>query len=118
VVRLAGWSGFDAGILAVVGSVPLTLFLDYLLYVCLQWGLINLLPVYPLDGGQIARELFMAGARDGLRQSMLFSALVAATVAALALLRLHDFWIALLFGYLAYGSFTAYQAASNGSRPW
>ena len=29
-----------------------------LLQVNILWGLMNLLPIYPLDGGQIARELF------------------------------------------------------------
>ena len=29
-----------------------------MLWVNIYWGLVNLLPVYPLDGGQIARELF------------------------------------------------------------
>ena len=27
-------------------------------YLNLWWGLVNLLPVYPLDGGQIAMEFF------------------------------------------------------------
>jgi len=30
-----------------------------LLFVNIFWGLLNLLPVYPLDGGQISRELFV-----------------------------------------------------------
>ncbi len=30
-----------------------------LLDVNLYWGLVNLLPVYPLDGGQVSRELFI-----------------------------------------------------------
>ena len=29
-----------------------------LLFVNIFWGLVNLLPVFPLDGGQISRELF------------------------------------------------------------
>lgn len=31
----------------------------YLLYVNLWWALINLLPVYPLDGGRVLRELLL-----------------------------------------------------------
>ena len=29
-----------------------------LLQINILWGLINLLPIYPLDGGRVARELF------------------------------------------------------------
>jgi Zn-dependent protease len=39
-------------------SPTLNLFILYLLYVNIVWGLVNLLPIYPLDGGQIARQLF------------------------------------------------------------
>ncbi len=37
-------------------SVPDFLF-DSLIFVNLVWGLVNLLPVFPLDGGQVSREL-------------------------------------------------------------
>src|SRR5204863_7439021 len=50
------------------------------------WGLINLLPVYPLDGGQIARELFSLGnPRAGIVQSLQLSVGVAALIAPYAL---------------------------------
>ncbi|MFQ3591970.1 MAG: site-2 protease family protein [Gemmataceae bacterium] len=40
-------------------------FLQYLLIINLVWPLLNLLPIYPLDGGQIAREaLQMASSRS------------------------------------------------------
>jgi Zn-dependent protease len=40
-------------------------FLFYLLVINLIWPLLNLLPIYPLDGGQIAREAFqMASTRS------------------------------------------------------
>ena len=44
----------------------------------LFWGVLNLLPIYPLDGGQISRELFLlSGARDAVGKSMMFSIAVA-----------------------------------------
>lgn len=53
----------------------LNLLVFYLLYINCLWGLVNLLPIYPLDGGQIARNLFMhydwrAGLRNSQRLSM------------------------------------------------
>ena len=43
-------------------------------FICVFWGLVNLLPIYPLDGGQIAREiLLLISPRDGIRQSLALS---------------------------------------------
>jgi membrane-associated protease RseP (regulator of RpoE activity) len=83
----------------------------YLLWVNIFWGLINLLPVYPLDGGRVARELFSIGdPRQGIIRSLWLSAITAAMVAALGLLTLGSFLMALFFGYLAYASYQTIQA--------
>jgi stage IV sporulation protein FB len=49
---------------------------DVLVQINLGWGLLNLLPVYPLDGGQISRELWLEyqpsmGVVNSLRMSMI-----------------------------------------------
>ena len=78
----------------------LTDFVQFLLFVSVIWGLVNLLPVYPLDGGQIAREAFLAiNPRGGVRQSLLVSLWTAAAMAVLGLTR-HDWYVAALFGVL------------------
>jgi stage IV sporulation protein FB len=77
----------------------------YLLYVNIAWGFLNLLPVYPLDGGQIARELFTLGnPRTGIVLSLQLSIGVAVLLALYALSR-DSFYLCLMFGYLAYASF-------------
>jgi stage IV sporulation protein FB len=87
-----------------------------LLYINIFWGLLNLLPIYPLDGGQIARELFGLNDRaDGVRQSLFLSVVTAVAMAALALLKWHDQFLAFFFGYLAYISFQGLQGVF-GSR--
>ncbi len=87
----------------------LDLIIAYLLLVNIAWGLINLLPIYPLDGGQIARELFTLGnPRRGIIQSLRLSAGAAALVAAYALFR-GDIYMCIMFGLLAFGSFQALQ---------
>ena len=53
-------SGFMVGPAEVVGTPLLTVFIAYILFASVAWGLLNLLPVYPLDGGQIAREVLLA----------------------------------------------------------
>lgn len=99
---------------------PLNLYLFcwQMLYINVFWGLVNLLPVYPLDGGQVARNLlsrFNPG--DGVRQSLLLSLLTAGGMAVLAAARWNSVYVAILFGLLAWSSYTTLQAYSGG-RPW
>lgn len=77
-----------------------------LLTVNFWWSLINLLPVLPLDGGQLA-ELVLPR-----RRALLLSAVTAAAVALAGLLVLRAFFLALLFGYLAWRSYGGLR------RPW
>ncbi len=58
-----------------------------LIFVNLYWGIFNLLPVYPLDGGQVSRELCEAKSRGrGVLVSLKISIGVAATVAVYSVL--------------------------------
>ncbi len=116
-VCLAGpFAGFLLGGLALalqallpnsLRSVPaLNFVLASLVWVNVAWGLINLLPVYPLDGGQIARYVW--GAIDpvnGIRRALWLSVIAAGVVALAGLLVLGSPYIALLFGMLAYQSY-------------
>lgn len=100
-----------------------------LLYINIFWGLVNLLPVYPLDGGQISRELCMAQFPDGVVKSLWISVGVGAAVAFYGLTRMQSIFIALMFGMLAYSSYQTLQQYSGrggfrggpwggGRRPW
>ena len=84
-----------------------------LLYVNIVWSLVNLLPIYPLDGGQISRQLFtLWNSRHGTLQSLQLSVGTAVLVAAYGFLN-GDFYIGLMFGFLAYGNFQAIQFNRN-----
>jgi len=84
-----------------------------LLLVNILWGFVNLLPVYPLDGGQIARELLTLGnARRGIVLSLQLSIGTAALVAVYAIFN-EQFFLCLMFGFLAYGSYQALRAYQN-----
>lgn len=92
-------------------SMPMNILLFDLLYVNIFWGLVNLLPVYPLDGGQVAREVLgLVNPADSVRQSLWLSVIVAAVVAVLAFTRLNDKFIAIFFAYLAYTSYSTLKA--------
>jgi Zn-dependent protease len=79
-----------------------------LVWVNFAWGLINLLPVYPLDGGQIARHVW--GAIDpvnGMRRALWLSVIAGGLFAVAGLLVLRSPYVALMFGMLAYQSYMA-----------
>jgi stage IV sporulation protein FB len=81
-----------------------------LLVVNIFWGAITLLPIYPLDGGRVAREVFTLGnARRGIVASLWLSVFAAGGVAAYALWQ-RWFVMVLLFGYLAYLSYRTIRA--------
>ncbi len=91
-----------------------------LLSINFLWGFLNLLPVYPLDGGQIAREvLVQQNPAKGIIQSLWLSVLTAGCLAAYALTK-EQIYVALLFGYFAYTSYATVQAymGRGGGRGW
>jgi Zn-dependent protease len=97
-------------------SRPLNHVIADMLQVNIMWGVINLFPIYPLDGGRIARELFtLRDPRQGIVQSLQLSAGVAILFAAYALLNGRLF-TCLLFGMLAYGNYQTLQAYRGGWR--
>jgi stage IV sporulation protein FB len=55
--------------------------MGFLLMFNLWWPIINLLPVWPLDGGQVSRELFKwVSSNNGVRYSLALSLVTAALV--------------------------------------
>lgn len=97
-----------------VGNLHAAVAIEFLMTICLFWGVINLLPVHPLDGGQIARELLTkVRPRDGLRLSLQLSLVIAAGVAGYALYS-RELFGAFLFGSLAYSSWQALQQLGRG----
>ena len=78
------------------------------LWVNLFWGAVNLMPVYPLDGGQVARNLWLKADRwNGTRRSLWLSVVAGALVALAGLVLMHSLYLALLFGVLAFESYQA-----------
>jgi stage IV sporulation protein FB len=82
-----------------------------LLQINILWGLVNLLPVYPLDGGQVSREVCQIGnPRGGIILSLQISVGAAVAMAVFGLLFWNSWPTMLLFGYLAYMSFQILQS--------
>lgn len=101
--------------LPVVASLPFGgVFLTILVYILVSvnffWGLINLVPVYPLDGGNVARYALMQyDPYDGVRKSLQLSVIAGGIVALIALIFLRSVYMAFLFGFLAFQSYQALQ---------
>jgi Zn-dependent protease len=92
-------------------------FVNDIFFISIFWGLMNLLPIYPLDGGHIVREILLYfNSQEGVQQSLILSIFTAGLVAIFGLFKLQDYYIAIFFAFLAYESFTALQALSHGSR--
>ena len=92
------------------GGQYLSIFVAWLLWINTFWGLINLMPVQPLDGGNVARNLFIQyDPHDGLRKALWLSVITGALLALVGLLVFRSIYMALLFGFLAYQSYQSVQ---------
>lgn len=108
--RLLGFIPLPAAALLPFGGRILNSFITIMLWVNIFWGLINLLPVYPLDGGNVARYILLqVDPRDGVRKSLWLSVIMGAVIALVALLLLRSVYMALLFGLLAFQSYQMVQ---------
>lgn len=101
-VALPSWAG-------VAGPL-----LGALLWVNIFWGLVNLMPVYPLDGGQVTRMAWLkTDPWDGVRKSLWLSVMAGAVVALIGLLVMQSLYVALLFAFLAFQSYQTLQGRSS-----
>ena len=112
--------GWPIGGSGQIASAYANEFVYQLLFVNIAWGIINLFPVYPLDGGKISRELFIAfNSAEGLRRSLVLSIVCAIALSAFAILQMRWMFGAILFGAFAYNSYQMLQQTGGfNKRPW
>ena len=80
-------------------------FLKWTITISIIWGIFNLLPIYPMDGGNISREFFsFCFPRRGVEFSLIISMTFAAVLAVLAF-RFGQFFITFIFAYFAYQNY-------------
>lgn len=97
------------------GGLLLNVFIAMILSVNIFWGLINLVPVYPLDGGNVARNLFTQyDPHGGMRKSLWLSVIAGGVVAILGLFAFGSIYMAVLFGFLAFQSYQSIQNIYGG----
>ena len=101
---------------ALGGRPYLQVFFDAMIVLNLLWAIFNMLPVFPLDGGQVARAFMQKiDPRDGLQNSLYLSIGVAVLLAVYGL-STDSIFIAIFCGYMAYGSWQTLQQISG--RGW
>ena len=82
----------------------------------LLWAIFNMVPVFPLDGGQVARALMQKiDPRDGLKNSLYLSIGVAGLLCFYAF-SIKSTFLAIFCGYMAYESWQSLQRISG--RGW
>jgi stage IV sporulation protein FB len=112
---LAGFllGGIIYAILQFVGPIEnpyLHWFVAQLLWVNIGWGVVNLIPILPLDGGQIMLNLYhwLRNPYDNRTPyiiSIVFG--IIAIIAALVIMRGGGLYLALLAGWLTYNNYMA-----------
>jgi membrane-associated protease RseP (regulator of RpoE activity) len=100
-----------AGLIKLRSLTGITIYSN-LVWINLWWGLVNLLPIYPLDGGQAAQVVWtQADRRHGVRRSHILSLVTAGILAVLALyLNRDDFYLPIFFGILGLLNFQVLQS--------
>ncbi len=92
------------------GGGRLELFTMFMLYVNIFWGLLNLLPIQPLDGGHIARAILEKyRPHDGWALALKVGIATGAGIAVLGLVVWDSVFLAAMFGMLAYNNWQQHQ---------
>ncbi len=91
-----------------------TIFMIYfnMIWINLLWGLVNLLPIYPLDGGQATQVVLSQVDRGhGVRRAHIVSLVTAGVLAVLAACASrHDYFLVIFFGVLAVLNYQVLQS--------
>jgi len=104
-------------------GIMITPIMYYLLiqlkFVNLWWGLVNLLPVYPLDGGQVAEQACRKlNPYRGMEYTFKLGIVVGVAVAIIAWQRVSDGYVAILFLVLAFNNYQLLEQSTGRRGPW
>lgn len=109
---LLGFIPFPIVLLPYGSGMLNEIFLTFL-WVNVFWGIVNLLPVFPLDGGHVTRYvLIQSDPWNGLRTSLWISVITGGLLAVTGLLVMNSIYMAFLFGLLAFQSYQMLQGLS------
>lgn len=103
----------DLSSTALAGNDAMFLFFAIGLFVNIFWGLLNLAPVLPLDGGQISNQIFQQiDRRDGIRKALMLSVVTAGMIAILGFAN-GDQFMGIFFAIMGITNYMALQQMSG-----
>jgi Zn-dependent protease len=107
-------SNFPSALDHFPSRIPKVLYV-FMVEINFLWGLVNLLPVWPLDGGQATQVILtMFDRRHGVRRGHIVSLLTAGIIAVFAASR-ERYYLALMFGILAFMNYQSLQSLHQAS---
>jgi membrane-associated protease RseP (regulator of RpoE activity) len=112
---ILGWLALGAADVAVghVGAEAIGM----LLFINIAWGIVNLFPIYPLDGGQLTGVLLTkVSPRNGMRWTLTISLVTAGILAIAGYMWTHSWFFPLLFGSIALGNYQSLQVMHHYAR--
>ena len=112
---LGGAMAALVGIAGGFGSGNVRFFVIVVLWINVGWGLVNLLPVLPLDGGHVLAEL-LPGEREQRWRRAAYISIVTGGIAAVVLISIGYFFAALVFGWAVMTNVAAIRAPAKAAR--
>lgn len=110
------------GIRRLPPSPALRMAFFFLIEINVLWGLLNLLPLWPLDGGRMTEVLLeQIDRRSASRRAHVLSLLTAGVIAVVFAMQ-HQYMMAVWFGYFGFINYqllhARYEAAKRGDGGW
>ncbi len=88
----------------------------FLIEINLLWGILNLFPIWPLDGGQISGVILsMVNRRKGMGRAHVIS-LLAAGLLAMWMIQKRDLFMGIFFAYFAFINYQVLQSMHQSAR--
>jgi hypothetical protein len=95
-------------------SDALNKFVSIFVQISLFWAILNLAPVYPLDGGQITRELLVLFNVNNAIPKSLFVSIATGVAIGIWGLNNNSMFLTLMFFLMAYSSYQLLQRYQRG----
>jgi stage IV sporulation protein FB len=100
-------------------NLAVQIFFQIGLYCNFFWSLLNLVPVFPLDGGQISAQLFqMRDYRNGMGKALMLGVATAGLISAYGFFLARDGFMGFFFAFMALQNYFMLQQLTGRGGGW